>query len=1138
MGRQWTLTVADGMLLGTAVELTVDVEAARLALSVPPAVVSGTSFALTVRAENAHGEVDTGYALPATSTAAVTASAGTLVEQSRSGVGVSLSLSGVADGTTVTLTVADGMLSATAVVSVDVVATRLALTVPPVVVSGTSFALTVRAENAIGELDVDYALSSTATVSASAGTLAEQSRSGAGVSLSLSGVADGTTVTLTVADGMLLGTAVELTVDVVATRLALTVPPVVVSGTSFALTVRAENALGELDVDYALSSTVAVTASAGTLVEQSRSGAGVSLSLSGVADGTTVTLTVADGMLLGTAVELTVDVVATRLALSVPPVVVSGTSFALTVRAENALGETDVDYALSSTAAVTASAGALVEQSRSGAGVSLSLSGVADGTTVTLTVGDGALAGSVVVAQSVVAARLELAASSAIAIVGSSFALTVRALDAVDTVVRNFSLDPSHVAAQAPGGGSEAAVAWAVSSTGTLSVRILRALDNSTVVLTVMAGGVSGSLPLAVAVEASRLVLASQAQLRSGAPFSLEVSGVDGLGNVDVDYALSLPSTVAVASSGVLAVVSGTTSSLTLRLSGVADGATVTLTVADGMLSGTVVVSVDVVATRIELPLLTRVVSGQAFALLVLGVNDAGERDWQYMLSPSSSYRVEPEPADVAVVDQPSVVDGSHLRMVANLAAGARDGARFVLRLFGGSLHNSHQLCDACDPVEGPSIVLDVVADRLALSVPTTVVAGTSFVLTVRGENASGEEDADYGLSSSVTLSVGQRELAVERLSADQLVASLSGVADGTTVTLTVADGMLSGTVVVSVDVVAARLAVSAPATVVVGTSFALTVRGENALGEVDEDYALPSAAVVTASAGVAVWAVSGADTLLVRIVRALDNSTVVLTVAADSLSGLSSLTASVSLSASVVATALRLSGPAQARADTSFTLTVRGVDAGGNVDEDFGLSAAATATVSSGVGRLSALSRLSASELRLELSGFAEATAPLQLRVLDQGLEGLFSLSAVVDDTPSLDVDLSGAVDAVDATLMLRALLLPDSIRDLLLAGNPSVAGLAVAGFPSLAAAEAAIVGRVLELMAHSSGVVDVDLSGAVDAVDATLMLRVLLLPDSIRDLLLSGNPSVAGLAVAGFPSLAAAEAAIVGRILERAGN
>ena len=147
--------------------------------------------------------------------------------------------------------------------------------------------------------------------------------------------------------------------------MSLTAPLVVVSGTSFTLAVRAEDTLGELDVDYALSSMVAVTASAGMLVEQSRSGAGVSLSLSGVADGTTVELTVADGLLSGT-VELTVDVEATGLALTAPLVVVSGTSFTLSVRAENALGELDVDYALSSMAAVTVSVGTLAEQSRSG----------------------------------------------------------------------------------------------------------------------------------------------------------------------------------------------------------------------------------------------------------------------------------------------------------------------------------------------------------------------------------------------------------------------------------------------------------------------------------------------------------------------------------------------------------------------------------------------------------------------------------------------------------------------------------------------------------------------------------------------------------------------------------------------------
>ena len=55
-----------------------------------------------------------------------------------------------------------------------------------------------------------------------------------------------------------------------------------------------------MDVDYALSSMAAVTVSVGTLAEQSRSGAGVSLSLSGVADGATVVLMVADGLLSGT----------------------------------------------------------------------------------------------------------------------------------------------------------------------------------------------------------------------------------------------------------------------------------------------------------------------------------------------------------------------------------------------------------------------------------------------------------------------------------------------------------------------------------------------------------------------------------------------------------------------------------------------------------------------------------------------------------------------------------------------------------------------------------------------------------------------------------------------------------------------
>ena len=138
-----------------------------------------------------------------------------------------------------------------------------------------------------------------------------------------------------------------------------------------------------------------------------------------------------------------------------------------------------------------------------------------------------------------------------------------------------------------------------------------------------------------------------------------------------------------------------------------------------------------------------------------------------------------------------------------------------------------------------------------------------------------------------------------------------------------------------------------------------------------------------------------------------------------------------------------------------------------------------------------------------------------------------------------SLDVDENGAVETVDATLVLRVLLLPGSIRESLLAGDASVAGLVVAGFPALAANEAAIVGLAVELGAQGAGSdMDVDQNGAVETVDATLVLRVLLLPGSIRESLLAGDASVAGLAVAGFPALATNEAAIVRRVLGLIGN
>ena len=233
-----------------------------------------------------------------------------------------------------------------------------------------------------------------------------------------------------------------------------------------------------------------------------------------------------------------------------------------------------------------------------------------------------------------------------------------------------------------------------------------------------------------------------------------------------------------------------------------------------------------------------------------------------------------------------------------------------------------------------------------------------------------------------------------------------------------------------------------------------------------------------------------------------------------------------------VVASALAVTAPAMVMVDTDFDLRVAGVDAEGREDLDYTPSLGVV--VSASAGMLAQVSNTTAG-LTVSLSGVANGTT-VTLTVTDGALSGATVVTAVAE--PALDVDGNGAVDAVDAVLTLRVLLLPTSIRDLLLDGNASVAGLVVAGFPSLASDEMDIVNQAVALNMPGATVMDIDRSGAVDSVDAVLLLRVLLLPTSIRDLLLDGHASVAGLVVAGFPSLTSDEAAIVTRVVDIAAD
>ena len=246
-------------------------------------------------------------------------------------------------------------------------------------------------------------------------------------------------------------------------------------------------------------------------------------------------------------------------------------------------------------------------------------------------------------------------------------------------------------------------------------------------------------------------------------------------------------------------------------------------------------------------------------------------------------------------------------------------------------------------------------------------------------------------------------------------------------------------------------------------------------------------------------------------------------------------LVAATTVTVEVVAVALAVTAPLRVSLGLSFLLRVSGVDAAGRRDVDYALPS--TAMPRSSTGRLTVRLRTvgATSGLVALLSDVADGST-VALTVADGLLRGIIVVT--VSAKPSLDADSSGAVDSVDAVLTLRALLLPESVRDLLLMGDPSVVGLVVAGFPALAVDEAAIVARVMDLSAHSSSIMDADSSGTVDSVDAVLALRVLLLPESIRELLSERDPSVLGLVVAGFPALAADEANIVKWVLEHTGD
>ncbi len=541
-----------------------------------PLLVSAEEFVRVEAALDSDGDALYGAPSIGDFTVSLTAtSTVSLAPSTASGDSFSLEVLTATDGEQALLTFTDNdrALSATATVTLDVVATALTVSAPSTVTSGVIFALTVTGMDSNSNEDTAYSRSAATTVTASAGTLVVESSTASSIDLRLSEVTDGDTVTLTVTDGSVSGTA-DVAVNVVATALTVSASPdPVVSGQSFTLTVTGVDADGATDTGYSRSAATTVTASVGTLVEESSTATSIDLRLSEVADGADVTLTVTDGSVSGTA-AVTVNVVATALTVSASPdPVVSGQSFTLTVTGVDADGATDTGYSRSAATTVTASVGTLVEESSTATSIDLRLSEVADGADVTLTVTDGSVSGTAAVTVNVVATALTVSASPDPVVSGQSFTLTVTGVDADGATDTGYSRSAATTVTASVGTLVEE------SSTATsIDLRLSEVADGADVTLTVTDGSVSGTAAVTVNVVATALtVSASPDPVVSGQSFTLTVTGVDADGATDTGYSRSAATTVT-ASVGTLVEESSTATSIDLRLSEVADGADVTLT--------------------------------------------------------------------------------------------------------------------------------------------------------------------------------------------------------------------------------------------------------------------------------------------------------------------------------------------------------------------------------------------------------------------------------------------------------------------------------------------------------------------------------------------------------------------------------
>jgi hypothetical protein len=848
---------------------------------------------------------------------------------------------------------------------------------PASVAAGSPFAVTVQAQDSMGDLLANYTGPVTLAL---AGNPGSASLSGALTVNAVNGVASFSNLLIDTAGvGYVLQAS---SAGVTASSAGLTVTPAgpaqlvlggeppasLTAGAAFGLTVQAVDAFGNVETDYNGPVSVALAANPGNVALQGTTTlnavngvatfSGLSVDTTGSGYGLQASL----GNL--TAVDSGISVTpaaASQLvfAMPTPSTLAANEPFSLTVNAEDAYGNTATDFTGPVTLSLAANAGGatlggtLTLNAVDGSAAFNGLTLDTPGSGYTLQANAGALPAvttpAVTVTPAVPTQLVVTAPPPASVAAGQTFGLTVDVEDAYGNPVGGYTGPVSLALVGNPASTplSGALTVDAVNGVAAFTGLSLSAAETG-IILQATAGGLTvttGGLSVTAGPDA-QLALAGGpgASVTAGGAFGLSVSVEDGLGNVDPSY--TGPVTLSLAGGPAGSRLQGQTTVNAVAgvatfagLSVDAAGSGYTLQASAGSLaadSGSFSVT-PAAATQLVLPLWPGPVltAGSGIGLSVSAEDAFGNVVTGFTAPVALSLKGGPAGASLLGTTTVNAVAG--VAKFTGLSVDA-PGTGYSLQAVSGSLKGTGA---------GFSIVPGPVA-KLAFTTPppASVAAGAPFAVTVSADDAFGNPTG----AGTVTLSLSGGPAGAS-LQGHLTAAVVNGVATFTGLSLPeagsgyVLHASMGGLTVQSGGVLvtpgqAVQLALTSPppASVTAGGAFGLTVTAKDAEGNVASNYTGPVSLSLASDPGntlllgkLTVNAVAGVATFT-GLSLGVPASGYVLQA---TLPGASVKTGSITVTAGAPAKVV-VAAPATVTAGSTFDVTATVEDAQGNVETSY----------------------------------------------------------------------------------------------------------------------------------------------------------------------------------------------------------